>query len=908
MTAIPETLGRLPPSAIFTYNGCRHVLLLSAEHSVDVARVLNTLRDAYHDVAGRARAKVHNNRLSVDASSVVGILPAVEAPPPLRVWGKAAMSSLAVMHSSVNERARKLSVRNFGSSDDLHAATLERVEVMQMFADALDIVQQREIRVARRAIGLGVGLLLFFVFCRLADGVVAVSAMVGCWWEQTLIFVAWTDTRSLVELPGYAVRVQMYTAFATVAAVFAMLALRPVASQLGCLRVAGGTAAVMLSCTGCVTLGAHIELIRVESAHAADPVVMLRTALRGTQHIGVAALAIVALTVHWRQPRPLLAAEWAILSTFSAIEGACDWLDVVAMFATGAFEGAPDWFAPALCTTSALSLGIGLFVAWSPWRACCQTFLLARATRGAGADASLAPLLGWGSEAGPRDASDVCVEAEKAFKVITLDSAMLQHIRGMPRLGSDEVDRLAAAAFHRGSSSFHSASSYHRSVPFQRECEQAEASEHERRGVRLSHQTVPEACDEGADGGDALISTGAGCTGGGGGARGVPGGGKPRVGPKKGVPAEQAVDLSAAVCRGRPESAGGCPRSRSDSPASMCTCGGIACSVGTCSECGGNSLNSSAPSSSQGPSPACSPRHSDRIAPCRPCATGILHTSEPGGSTRGEARAIVPPTLIFTRASGAAADEPAESAARSDHTEDAMRHTLPSGTSSPHIQLCLRQSGDSLYATPPHIGLRRMSGSEGGGGRSIAPHADAYVVHSQLDSSDSKARALGEWAAAFRQRARRPPRIYLDVLCADPSLMPCELLAHLPVYMAQCHRLLLLASPSLSDRLWCVTELYLWRAMGGRLEDVDIALVRTDADGRQATSAAFDTFHISFAATADREVAHVLARVVDIATVGRFNRSIRDVMPQVLAAVAQAEKAGLDTRQPGSGETDGSAA
>ena len=82
-------------------------------------------------------------------------------------------------------------------------------------------------------------------------------------------------------------------------------------------------------------------------------------------------------------------------------------------------------------------------------------------------------------------------------------------------------------------------------------------------------------------------------------------------------------------------------------------------------------------------------------------------------------------------------------------------------------------------------------------------HADAYVVHSFDDNAKDRAVALCTWAAAFEARHQRPPTVWLNQLCADMSLSTVQLLAHLPVYQAKCHRLLLLAGPTLPERLWC---------------------------------------------------------------------------------------------------------
>jgi len=168
--------------------------------------------------------------------------------------------------------------------------------------------------------------------------------------------------------------------------------------------------------------------------------------------------------------------------------------------------------------------------------------------------------------------------------------------------------------------------------------------------------------------------------------------------------------------------------------------------------------------------------------------------------------------------------------------------------------------------------------------------ADAYVVHALEDPPGDKHRALAAWATAFQTTMGRPPRVYMDVLCADPSLVPAERLAHLPVYFARSHRLLVLAGPRLVDSLRHATELYLWRALGNRLTDVDVALVPGDAAGRQTVVSALDTFHVMYSAPDPDPGAHeALTRAVQLASVSRFNRVVREYLPLVRTAVARGD-------------------
>jgi hypothetical protein len=161
-----------------------------------------------------------------------------------------------------------------------------------------------------------------------------------------------------------------------------------------------------------------------------------------------------------------------------------------------------------------------------------------------------------------------------------------------------------------------------------------------------------------------------------------------------------------------------------------------------------------------------------------------------------------------------------------------------------------------------------------------------------------KADALAAWATAFAAREGRLPRVWMDELCASPALLPAELLAHLPVYMAQCAKLLVLASPTFGDRLLCATEVYLWtEVLGARLDDIQIVLVQDGgAEAASATQASFDTFHVDHATFSGADYTQTLAALVQIATPARFNRALRALTPLVQEAVRVAATARTELR------------
>jgi len=79
---------------------------------------------------------------------------------------------------------------------------------------------------------------------------------------------------------------------------------------------------------------------------------------------------------------------------------------------------------------------------------------------------------------------------------------------------------------------------------------------------------------------------------------------------------------------------------------------------------------------------------------------------------------------------------------------------------------------------------------------------DAFISHSWSDPPGPKWAALSAWAEAFEEEHGRLPTVWLDKLCIDQRNVQ-EALACLPIFLAGCDRLLVLAGPTYSSRLWC---------------------------------------------------------------------------------------------------------
>jgi hypothetical protein len=66
-----------------------------------------------------------------------------------------------------------------------------------------------------------------------------------------------------------------------------------------------------------------------------------------------------------------------------------------------------------------------------------------------------------------------------------------------------------------------------------------------------------------------------------------------------------------------------------------------------------------------------------------------------------------------------------------------------------------------------------------------------------------------------------------------------ENLLCLPVFLAGCNRLVVMAGPSYLQRLWCLVELFVFLHIGGTAGNIDLALLGGDAEGDKEIVAGF---------------------------------------------------------------------
>ena len=89
---------------------------------------------------------------------------------------------------------------------------------------------------------------------------------------------------------------------------------------------------------------------------------------------------------------------------------------------------------------------------------------------------------------------------------------------------------------------------------------------------------------------------------------------------------------------------------------------------------------------------------------------------------------------------------------------------------------------------------------------------DAFVSYAWQDCGDVMYDAVQAWASATRRRRglshTEELTVWLDRACLRGGSEITVLLACLPIFLAGCEQLLVLAGPTFSSRLWCATELF----------------------------------------------------------------------------------------------------
>ena len=107
---------------------------------------------------------------------------------------------------------------------------------------------------------------------------------------------------------------------------------------------------------------------------------------------------------------------------------------------------------------------------------------------------------------------------------------------------------------------------------------------------------------------------------------------------------------------------------------------------------------------------------------------------------------------------------------------------------------------------------------------------DAFLSHSWHDDCDMKWDQLQTFRQDFKEaHGGREPMVWIDKYCLDQENLK-EGLMCLPVFLAGCSNLLVLAGKTYPRRLWCVMEIFIFLIMGGSESAVSLRLVCDPTD------------------------------------------------------------------------------
>lgn len=106
---------------------------------------------------------------------------------------------------------------------------------------------------------------------------------------------------------------------------------------------------------------------------------------------------------------------------------------------------------------------------------------------------------------------------------------------------------------------------------------------------------------------------------------------------------------------------------------------------------------------------------------------------------------------------------------------------------------------------------------------------DAFLSHSWSDPADAKWTALAAWANAFIGKHQRSPVLWLDKACLNQSEIATSL-ACLPIFLAGCKQLLIIAGPTYVTRIWCILEIFTFLKMGGSPDRVTVEVISSNSE------------------------------------------------------------------------------
>lgn len=178
---------------------------------------------------------------------------------------------------------------------------------------------------------------------------------------------------------------------------------------------------------------------------------------------------------------------------------------------------------------------------------------------------------------------------------------------------------------------------------------------------------------------------------------------------------------------------------------------------------------------------------------------------------------------------------------------------------------------------------------------STATHVPvSFISHSWSDCAHTKHARLEEWAARRAEESGEQPLVWIDKACIDQKCIEQDLCC-LPIYLAVCERLVVVAGCTYPQRLWCALELFVFLRVTeapGR-----VTVLPVGGGDVSAACAHFDAAKALCYKRSDRE--HVLAVVeAGFGRLGAFNRVVRRMFAEHLAPRGAADDVTIDVARP----------
>jgi len=169
---------------------------------------------------------------------------------------------------------------------------------------------------------------------------------------------------------------------------------------------------------------------------------------------------------------------------------------------------------------------------------------------------------------------------------------------------------------------------------------------------------------------------------------------------------------------------------------------------------------------------------------------------------------------------------------------------------------------DDLAEPSPNPELSKYAKKEKLGG------IDAFVSHSWQDDSAAKWRRLQAWRDQFKRSKGREPKLWIDKYCIDQQKIDISLEC-LPVYLSGCGKLLILCGETYLQRLWCLTEIFVFLQMGGSRGDLEVLILPPRGSAsRKFLEASIRAFDLTAATCTTEYDTRRLQRVIAASAVG----------------------------------------